>query len=170
MGDLASEAPRGGQYTHIQLLNAFARSDKRSIQLCTPSTPPLPLSPTLLSFRLWYARDSQNVGWPAVNRSHTDCYAPQATASRSLFVPSHQCAFLLSLLLAPEVQLRTWRLQYNREQYLLTPSAQGDLCVARLMCPDITKSKGGKDHPPIKCEASRQLKWNITNTGRVMPT
>lgn len=59
----------------------------------------------------------------------------------------------------------------NRINYLLTPSPQGDLCVAKLFPP--RASNGGSSDPghssresrAVRCEASRELKWSIENTG-----
>ena len=65
------------------------------------------------------------------------------------------------------------------ENYLLTPSPQGDLCVAKLFPPRReTSSKGSASDPGhgssssprvVRCEASRNLKWTITNTGVIAP-
>lgn len=67
----------------------------------------------------------------------------------------------------------------NTENYLLTPSPQGDLCVAKLFPPRReTNSKGSASDPGhgssgsprvVRCEASRNLKWSITNTGVISP-
>ncbi|RDB21296.1 hypothetical protein Hypma_011536 [Hypsizygus marmoreus] len=68
---------------------------------------------------------------------------------------------------------------FNTENYLLTPSPQGDLCVAKLFPP--RPKEGGKasasdpGHPSpsssrvVRCEASRNLKWSIANTGVISP-
>ncbi|CAO1621795.1 unnamed protein product [Parajaminaea phylloscopi] len=71
---------------------------------------------------------------------------------------------------------------FNKETYLLTPSPQGDLCVAKMVPPPGSRGPGGpgpgvagasdpghsqdasKDRS-VRCEASRNLKWSITNTG-----
>ncbi|EJD02372.1 uncharacterized protein FOMMEDRAFT_147360 [Fomitiporia mediterranea MF3/22] len=71
---------------------------------------------------------------------------------------------------------------FNSENYLLTPSPQGDLCVAKLFPPrrDPPGVKGaasmsdpghGSNGAPrvVRCEASRNLKWTITNTGVISP-
>ncbi|KAL5532693.1 hypothetical protein ACEPAF_4467 [Sanghuangporus sanghuang] len=71
---------------------------------------------------------------------------------------------------------------FNTENYLLTPSPQGDLCVAKLFPPrrDLPGAKGagsasdpghgGNGSPRVvRCEASRNLKWTITNTGVISP-
>ncbi|KAL7416011.1 hypothetical protein BDY24DRAFT_348512 [Mrakia frigida] len=61
---------------------------------------------------------------------------------------------------------------FNRINYLLTPSPQGDLCVAKLFPP--RSSPAGASSDPghssresraVRCEASRELKWSIENTG-----
>ncbi|CAD6890289.1 unnamed protein product [Tilletia controversa] len=66
---------------------------------------------------------------------------------------------------------------YNKETYLLTPSPQGDLCVAKMVPPPGSRgprSPGQSSDPAqgdptrdrsVRCEASRNLKWSITNTG-----
>lgn len=61
----------------------------------------------------------------------------------------------------------------NAENYLLTPSEAGDLCVAKLFPPDRSRSAasssshshgtGTGNH--VKCEASRNLRWTIQQTG-----
>jgi hypothetical protein len=63
--------------------------------------------------------------------------------------------------------------QQNKTNYLLTPSPQGDLCVAKLFPP--SKPAPGAASDPghgasrasrsVRCEASRELKWSIENTG-----
>ncbi|KAI9571247.1 hypothetical protein HD554DRAFT_2169092 [Boletus coccyginus] len=67
---------------------------------------------------------------------------------------------------------------YNTENYLLTPSPQGDLCVAKLFPPRQNPSKSSTSDPGhstssaarvVRCEASRNLKWSITNTGVISP-
>ncbi|KDN51770.1 hypothetical protein RSAG8_00318, partial [Rhizoctonia solani AG-8 WAC10335] len=67
---------------------------------------------------------------------------------------------------------------FNAENYLLTPSPQGDLCVAKLF-PPLTRNAQGKStgsdpghangSKVVRCEASRSLKWTITNTGVLSP-
>ncbi|KDQ18038.1 hypothetical protein BOTBODRAFT_171728 [Botryobasidium botryosum FD-172 SS1] len=68
---------------------------------------------------------------------------------------------------------------FNAENYLLTPSPQGDLCVAKLFPPSRaapartgTSDPGHGGAPPariVRCEASRNLKWSIANTGVMSP-
>src|SRR5262249_8345571 len=64
------------------------------------------------------------------------------------------------------------------ENYLLTPSPQGDLCVAKLFPPRQSNSKSSASDPGhsslpssrvVRCEASRNLKWSIVNTGVISP-
>ncbi|KXN85450.1 hypothetical protein AN958_11254 [Leucoagaricus sp. SymC.cos] len=64
------------------------------------------------------------------------------------------------------------------KNYLLTPSPQGDLCVAKLWPPRRDNSKGSSSDPGhssgsasrvVRCEASRNLKWSIANTGVISP-
>jgi hypothetical protein len=65
----------------------------------------------------------------------------------------------------------------NTENYLLTPSPQGDLCVAKLFPPrrNAVSSKASVSDPGhsssnvVRCEASRNLKWSINNTGVLSP-
>ncbi|KAG8922396.1 hypothetical protein FRC01_014095 [Tulasnella sp. 417] len=68
---------------------------------------------------------------------------------------------------------------FNTENYLLTPSPQGDLCVAKLFPP--SRPSGGKPSSAsdpghsagapriVRCEASRNLRWTIQNTGVISP-
>ncbi|KAG2061714.1 hypothetical protein BDR06DRAFT_947206 [Suillus hirtellus] len=67
---------------------------------------------------------------------------------------------------------------FNSENYLLTPSPQGDLCVAKLFPPRQNPGKSTASDPGhssssaaryVRCEASRNLKWTITNTGVISP-
>lgn len=68
---------------------------------------------------------------------------------------------------------------FNTENYLLTPSPQGDLCVAKLFPPSRNPSgkpssasdpgHGGSSSRVVRCEASRSLKWTIQNTGVISP-
>ncbi|KAG6878715.1 hypothetical protein C0993_011530 [Termitomyces sp. T159_Od127] len=67
---------------------------------------------------------------------------------------------------------------FNTENYLLTPSPQGDLCVAKLFPPRkeggmTSASDPGHSSPAssrvVRCEASRNLKWSIANTGVISP-
>ncbi|KAG2157380.1 hypothetical protein DEU56DRAFT_764331 [Suillus clintonianus] len=67
---------------------------------------------------------------------------------------------------------------FNSENYLLTPSPQGDLCVAKLFPPRQIPGKSTASDPGhssssaarlVRCEASRNLKWSIANTGVISP-
>ncbi|KAI0375008.1 hypothetical protein BV20DRAFT_1010869, partial [Pilatotrama ljubarskyi] len=69
---------------------------------------------------------------------------------------------------------------FNAENYLLTPSPQGDLCVAKLFPPRQNGGNGkatasdpghasSSSSKVVRCEASRNLKWTITNTGVLSP-
>ncbi|OCH94997.1 hypothetical protein OBBRIDRAFT_884312 [Obba rivulosa] len=70
---------------------------------------------------------------------------------------------------------------FNTENYLLTPSPQGDLCVAKLFPPRSGGGGGGgkatasdpghsgSSSRVVRCEASRNLRWSITNTGVLTP-
>ncbi|KAJ9109711.1 hypothetical protein QFC19_001941 [Naganishia cerealis] len=60
----------------------------------------------------------------------------------------------------------------NAVNYLLTPSPQGDLCVAKLFPPNRARPGHASDsghslsrNNIVKCEASRDLRWTIENTG-----
>ncbi|KAK4703306.1 hypothetical protein P7C70_g2916, partial [Phenoliferia sp. Uapishka_3] len=70
----------------------------------------------------------------------------------------------------------------NKENYLLTPSDAGDLCVAKLFPPPTgaglssrssSNSHGGSGAGgganSVRCEASRNLKWSITQSGIQSP-
>lgn len=66
---------------------------------------------------------------------------------------------------------------HNSVNYLLTPSPEGDLCVAKLFPPArhgpssgaSTSSHSSKSTPSrsnvVRCEASRELRWTIENAG-----
>ncbi|KIJ44011.1 hypothetical protein M422DRAFT_67673 [Sphaerobolus stellatus SS14] len=67
---------------------------------------------------------------------------------------------------------------FNAENYLLTPSPQGELCVAKLFPPRQPTGAGAASDPGhgsspssrvVRCEASRNLKWTIANTGVMSP-
>ncbi|KAG8841682.1 hypothetical protein FRB91_004769, partial [Serendipita sp. 411] len=67
---------------------------------------------------------------------------------------------------------------FNTENYLLTPSPQGDLCVAKLFPPRPQQQGKANASDPghgsassrvVRCEASRNLKWSIANTGVMSP-
>ncbi|KAI9510841.1 hypothetical protein F5148DRAFT_487708 [Russula earlei] len=90
--------------------------------------------------------------------------------------------FILSHLGQPSNILYSYlHTNFNAENYLLTPSPQGDLCVAKLFPPRNTPPAKGSASDPghgsghggasrvVRCEASRNLKWSITNTGVISP-
>lgn len=108
--------------------------------------------------------------------------------------PANQCALLIFTHQLREfsnhenlaVLARSHRhplccLAQNAENYLLTPSPQGDLCVAKLFPPPRAAQAGGKyaasdpghgggsSSRAVRCEASRNLKWTIANTGVMSP-
>lgn len=101
-------------------------------------------------------------------------------------VPDHLPALIVTPYGKPEQILYTYlHTNYNRENYLLTPSPQGDLCVAKLFPPPSApiRPSGGKSVSEsghggqpgsslrtVKCEASRNFKWSITNSGVLTPT
>lgn len=60
----------------------------------------------------------------------------------------------------------------------MTPSPQGDLCVAKLFPPRPKENGKASASDPghssagsrvVRCEASRNLKWSIANTGVISP-
>ncbi|GAA93754.1 uncharacterized protein L969DRAFT_92326 [Mixia osmundae IAM 14324] len=98
-------------------------------------------------------------------------------------VPDHLPTLIVTPLGKPQQILYTYlHTSYNRENYLLTPSEAGDLCVAKLFPPISSGSStngpargtpgdghGPNAHRGVKCEASRNLKWTIYNTGVLSP-
>ncbi|GAA6022200.1 hypothetical protein JCM10207_003940 [Rhodosporidiobolus poonsookiae] len=91
-------------------------------------------------------------------------------------VPDHLPTLIVTPHGRPSQVLYTYlHTNYNAENYLLTPSEAGDLCVAKLFPPDKSGgsrsgrssqshgSGGGGSH--IRCEASRNLRWHISQTG-----
>lgn len=95
-------------------------------------------------------------------------------------IPDHLPTLIITPHGKPHQVLYTYlHTNYNRENYLLTPSDQGDLCVAKLFPPPRNKPKStssghGQHNPtntssserhPIRCEASRNLRWSIRNEG-----
>ncbi|MBW0558051.1 hypothetical protein O181_097766 [Austropuccinia psidii MF-1] len=84
-------------------------------------------------------------------------------------IPDHLPTLIITPHGKPSQILYTYlHTNYNQENYLLTPSDQGDLCVAKLFpfkrLPS-GPSAGNNDRMPIRCEASRNLKWMIRNEG-----
>ncbi|GAA5991672.1 hypothetical protein JCM11641_000949 [Rhodosporidiobolus odoratus] len=93
-------------------------------------------------------------------------------------VPDHLPTLIVTPNGRPNQILYTYlHTNVNTENYLLTPSEAGDLCVAKLFPPDRSgglrsatssashgsSANGGGNH--IRCEASRNLRWNISQTG-----
>lgn len=124
------------------------------------------------------------------------CNLPSATfrsAAQVLLLSqvNHQTSFIhisiptscvLSCLAVEQASTNELAFLQNQENYLLTPSPQGDLCVAKLFPPRRDppgmKSAGSMSDPGhggagsprvVRCEASRNLKWTITNTGVISP-
>ncbi|PVG02237.1 hypothetical protein CPB86DRAFT_811729 [Serendipita vermifera] len=94
-------------------------------------------------------------------------------------IPNH----LPTLIVTPHGQPQNILYSYlhtnfNAENYLLTPSPQGDLCVAKLFPPRPPATgkpnasdpgHGSASSRVVRCEASRNLKWTIANTGVMSP-
>ncbi|KNZ59263.1 hypothetical protein VP01_1771g5 [Puccinia sorghi] len=87
-------------------------------------------------------------------------------------VPDHLPTLIITPQGKPHQILYTYlHTNYNQENYLLTPSDQGDLCVAKLFPPNRRAHKNqnntlsNADRSAIRCEASRNLKWTIRNEG-----
>ncbi|BGP51003.1 hypothetical protein JCM10450v2_006929 [Rhodotorula kratochvilovae] len=93
-------------------------------------------------------------------------------------VPDHLPTLIVTPHGRPQQVLYTYlHTNTNTENYLLTPSAAGDLCVAKLYPPDRSGSlrhasggassashgSGGGGH--VRCEASRGLGWKVVQTG-----
>ncbi|GAA5899854.1 uncharacterized protein JCM6883_006009 [Sporobolomyces salmoneus] len=93
-------------------------------------------------------------------------------------VPDHLPTLIVTPHGRPAQILYTYlHTNLNAENYLLTPSEAGDLCVAKLFPPDrgggasrsaasSSQSHGsGGSGNHVKCEASRNLRWTIQQTG-----
>ncbi|GAA5820155.1 hypothetical protein JCM10212_000265 [Sporobolomyces blumeae] len=93
-------------------------------------------------------------------------------------VPDHLPTLIVTPHGRPAQILYTYlHTNLNSENYLLTPSEAGDLCVAKLFPPDrsggASRSAGsssqshgsGASGNHVKCEASRNLRWTIQQTG-----
>ncbi|GAA5846146.1 hypothetical protein JCM11251_002286 [Rhodosporidiobolus azoricus] len=91
-------------------------------------------------------------------------------------VPDHLPTLIVTPHGRPSQILYTYlHTNRNLENYLLTPSEAGDLCVAKLFPPDHTggvrsaasSASHGSGGPSnyVRCEASRNLRWNISQTG-----
>ncbi|KAL4253176.1 hypothetical protein ABKN59_004093 [Abortiporus biennis] len=120
-----------------------------------------------------FSRYSSNSGWrmAAIYTVYTSPTHPP--------IPNH----LPTLIVTPHGQPSNILYSYlhtnfNSENYLLTPSPQGDLCVAKLFPPRQNSGKTTASDPGhssssnarvVRCEASRNLKWSITNTGVLSP-
>ncbi|KAH7877567.1 uncharacterized protein C8R40DRAFT_1263907 [Lentinula edodes] len=95
-------------------------------------------------------------------------------------IPNHLPTLIVTPHGQPENILYSYlHTNFNSENYLLTPSPKGDLCVAKIFPPppkEIAKrsaSEPGHSSPAgsrvARCEASRNLKWTIANTGVISP-
>ncbi|SNX81556.1 uncharacterized protein MEPE_00261 [Melanopsichium pennsylvanicum] len=92
-------------------------------------------------------------------------------------IPNHLPTLIVTPYGQPHHTLYSYiHTNFNKETYLLTPSPQGDLCVAKMVPPPGSRGPGGaassegghsNGHADktVRCEASRNLKWSITNTG-----
>lgn len=94
-------------------------------------------------------------------------------------VPNHLPTLIVTPVNNPQHVLYSYiHTSFNRETYLLTPSPQGDLCVAKMVPPPGSRGPGGPGNmsdsshssdssrdKTVRCEASRNLKWSVTNTG-----
>ncbi|KAK4684621.1 hypothetical protein P7C73_g5546, partial [Tremellales sp. Uapishka_1] len=95
-------------------------------------------------------------------------------------MPNHLPTLIVTPHGQPNQILYTYlHTEENRVNYLLTPSPQGDLCVAKLFPPARPGASSGSSstslpstsgkHNVVCCEASRDLRWTIENTGVVSP-
>ncbi|GAA5866858.1 hypothetical protein JCM1840_004290 [Sporobolomyces johnsonii] len=97
-------------------------------------------------------------------------------------VPDHLPTLIVTPNGRPTQILYTYlHTNLNTENYLLTPSDAGDLCVAKLFPPDRAggasrsgassshshSSGGSANH--VRCEASRNLRWTIQQAGIANP-
>ncbi|KAN0066168.1 hypothetical protein ACQY0O_000262 [Thecaphora frezii] len=91
-------------------------------------------------------------------------------------IPNHLPTLIVTPYGQPHHTLYSYiHTNFNKETYLLTPSPQGDLCVAKMVPPPGSRGPGGPgssesghsnhNDRTVRCEASRNLKWSITNTG-----
>ncbi|GAA5942665.1 uncharacterized protein JCM15063_000855 [Sporobolomyces koalae] len=93
-------------------------------------------------------------------------------------VPDHLPTLIVTPHGRPAQILYTYlHTNLNAENYLLTPSEAGDLCVAKLFPPDrgggASRSGASSSHSHgsggsanhVRCEASRNLRWTIQQTG-----
>ncbi|BGP27030.1 hypothetical protein Rt10032_c12g4939 [Rhodotorula toruloides] len=93
------------------------------------------------------------------------------TSPNHPLVPGHLPTLIVTPHGRPMQTLYTYlHTNSNTENYLLTPSEGGDLCVAKLFPPDQSgslrsaRSSGGSG-VQVRCEASRGLSWRIQQTG-----
>lgn len=125
-----------------------------------------------------------------VIQSHLRLVSHILTASYSVFtspnhapIPNHLPTLIVTPHGQPHHTLYSYiHTNFNKETYLLTPSPQGDLCVAKMVPPPGSRGPGGHGNGAtgasdpghssdpnrdrsVRCEASRNLKWSITNTG-----
>ncbi|BGP19376.1 hypothetical protein JCM10213_000613 [Rhodosporidiobolus nylandii] len=95
-------------------------------------------------------------------------------------VPDHLPTLIVTPHGRPQQILYTYlHTNLNSENYLLTPSEAGDLCVAKLFPPDrLGASRSGTSSAShssgasgnyVRCEASRNLRWHITQSGIANP-
>ena len=91
-------------------------------------------------------------------------------------IPNHLPTLIVTPYGQPHHTLYSYiHTNFNKETYLLTPSPQGDLCVAKMVPPPSSRGHAGPgssdgghgraNDKTVRCEASRNLKWSITNTG-----
>jgi hypothetical protein len=111
---------------------------------------------------------------PIPNHLPTLIVTPHGQPSNILYSYLH--TNFVSLLLNQPLSLS--QSFQNSENYLLTPSPQGDLCVAKLFPPRPREPGKASASDPghsssssrvVRCEASRNLKWSIANTGVISP-
>ena len=148
----------------LALRPAHLHSHIRCVHLSISPTRPKP-SPDPHRYPTWYAVR------PLVSHSHPSLSTGQPSNILYSYLHTNyvRLPYRLShcLLILPQ----------NTENYLLTPSPQGDLCVAKLFPPRQNQSKSSASDPGhssssarvVRCEASRNLKWSITNTGVISP-
>ncbi|GAA6056604.1 hypothetical protein NBRC10513_001066 [Rhodotorula toruloides] len=93
------------------------------------------------------------------------------TSPNHPLVPEHLPTLIVTPHGRPMQTLYTYlHTNSNTENYLLTPSEGGDLCVAKLFPPDQSGSlrsarASGGSSVQVRCEASRGLSWRIQQTG-----
>ncbi|WWD16404.1 hypothetical protein CI109_100830 [Kwoniella shandongensis] len=90
-------------------------------------------------------------------------------------MPNHLPTLIVTPHGQPQDVLYTYlHTEENRVNYLLTPSPQGDLCVAKLFPPPRPRHSSAslpakQPANAVRCEASRDLRWTIENTGVMSP-